>query len=259
MQKWQCRVAPSLGGGFAGSAETAWGTVPYTDPYAPTVFFGMYGMQDVQSLYTHIGERAILWAGSDIKNFLNGYWLDAKGEYRAGTSDRIFWGARHFVENHLEQAALRSVGIDSMVVPSFLGDVTKYPLQEIRTDKKRYYTSVSGDDFELYGWGDVHGLARKNPDTEYHLYGNNKTFWVSDEVKNIFVHGRVSQEQMDEETKTMTGALRLTRFDGASEILVKSVLWGQQPLSPYIHYPWLNDRGAFLKVANKYPWNVHAN
>ena len=54
--------------------------------------------------------------------------------------------------------------------------------------------------------------------------------------------------------KSMTGALRLTRFDGFSEILAKSYLWGQQPLSPYIPYPYKN-REDLLKVLNKYVWN----
>ena len=45
------------------------------------------------------------------------------------------------------------------------------------------------------------------------------------------MHGRVAQEVMNEEIKEMQGALRLTEMDGFSEILAKSILWGQWPVS----------------------------
>lgn len=287
MQKWQCRIAPSLGDGFAGHPNDVWGTVPYTNPDEPCVFFGMYGLRDYQVFYAHRGEKRILWCGSDIRNYLRGYWLDKTGEQRVDVKfpsiwkpikDNGIWGATSeiisYVENDLEAIALASKDVPSIVVPSFLGDVNKYQPQEIRTDKERYYTSVSGDDFELYGWDEIPDLAKKNPDTEYHLYGNMQapqwadskdivdtlrglnatTRYYLSTHPNITVHGRVSQEQMDEETKTMTGALRLTRFDGASEILVKSTLWGQKPISPYIHYDWLGNRDKLISIVNKYPW-----
>ena len=72
---------------------------------------------------------------------------------------------------------------------------------------------------------------------------------------------------MDDEIRKMTGALRLTHLDGFSEILAKSVLWGQWPVSPYIHYPYIdkdiidhvgtNREGAafYRSIINQYPWN----
>ena len=80
MQKiWQCRIAPSLGGGFAGTPNKNWGTCDYKDNKTPTIFFGLYGLPDFYALWRHKGRRAILWAGSDIIHFLNGYWLERKG------------------------------------------------------------------------------------------------------------------------------------------------------------------------------------
>lgn len=254
MQKWQIRIAPSLGDGFAGHPNDVWGTVPYTNPQQPCVFFGMYGLADFQALWNHTGERAVLWCGSDIRNLLKDYWLDKHGSEKIKVHFPMH--VDHFVENSLEQIALASVGIESKIVPSFLGDVSKFTPQEIKT-KKRYYTSVSGDNFSLYGWDEIDDWAARIPDAEFHLYGNRGDYPTK--MPNVFLHGRLSQEGMDTQIKTMTGALRLTRFDGASEILVKSTLWGQTPISPYIYYDWLGNRDKLLSVVNKYPWNVQNN
>lgn len=257
-QNWQCKVANSLGDGFAGDVYSAWGVAPYTDDTQPTVFFGCYGLPDFYAIWRHKGPKAILWAGSDIRHLQAGYWLDDKGAIKLNPYPIAEWINLHcdsYVENDVEKNALWCLGIQAKaVIPSFLGNVDDYPPQVHRTDKQRYYTSVSGDDFELYGWYEIPKLATENPDTEYHLYGSTnglpEPHWY---FPNIINHGRVSQEQMDEETRTMTGALRLTKFDGFSEILAKSYLWGQQPLSPYIKYPYKN-REDLLQVLNKYPW-----
>jgi len=262
--KWQCRIAPSLGGGFAGTPNDVWGTVDYTDINEPCVFFGMYGMKDVEALIEHRGEAAILWAGSDITHLVNGYWLDETGDKRLERVPPIFDSCDHYVENWVEQRMLKRNGIEAKIIPSFLGNIDDYELQE-QPERQQYYTSVSGDNFELYGWHKVNNLAEKNPEVEFHLYGN-KDPWLRHHV-NIFVHGRVSQEQMNEETSKMTGALRLTQFDGFSEILAKSILWGQWPVSPYIHYPHMDadimkhkgvnteGRDYYRKILNSFPWN----
>lgn len=270
MRKWQCRIAPSLGDGFAGHPNDVWGTIPYTDPTEPAVFFGMYGVQDLQVFQQHTGIKHILWAGSDIRNMLNGYWLDTDGTSRMpGAPDVLIQEGYHFVENELERLALSSLpGIfeeDVEVVPSFLGNVTDYPVQKIKK-KKQYYTSVSGDDFTLYGWNEIDKWAEKHPDVEFHLYGNRKPWYSTKE--NIVVHGRLPQAEMNRQIKCMTGAIRLTRFDGFSEIIAKSILWGQTPVSPYIHYQGIAreidgaqkpDREDWITRLNDYPWHVKNN
>jgi len=266
--KWQCRIAPSLGDGFAGTPNEVWGTVEYTDLNEPCVFFGMYGLKDVDSLYLHTGKKAILWAGSDITNMVNGYWMDAMGKKKLDGYPKVFDECDHYVENWVEQRMLERNGLKSKIVPSFLGNIDDYELQE-QPERQQYYTSVSGDDFGLYGWDEIQPLAIKHPDIEFHLYGNHEP-WLRHHV-NIFVHGRVSQEQMNEETSKMTGAFRLTEFDGFSEILAKSILWGQWPVSPYIKYPHMDaiirkhkgqnieGRDYYRKILNAYPWNVKNN
>jgi hypothetical protein len=266
----QCRVAPSLGGGFAGTVFDVWSVKPYTDETLPVVFFGMYGFPDFHTFWKHKGEKAILWAGSDIRHLVNGYWLDEAGSIRLSAKPiaKYLKQFKNYVENEVEAEALRKYGIDPEVIPSFLGDAKSYQISYNYSQIPRVYTSVSGDDFKLYGWDKVEFLAKQNPNIEFHLYGNTKP-WKT-ENKNVIVHGRVSQETMNREVAGMQGALRLVPFDGFSEILAKSVLWGQWPISeiPYPHMlspeqigqlssqrlPNVSGRDYYLKTLNQYPW-----
>lgn len=280
---WLCRWSPTLGD-LEGTAEDVWGTTDCEDvswdddvENHPAVFFGLYGLPDFYKLWRHKGRKCILWAGTDIQHFLNGYFLDNVGSIRISPAALATWIRKYcesYVENEVERDALRRYGIVATIVPSFLGNVDDFPLSYKPSDKIRLYTSVSGDNFEQYGWDKIPKLATENPSIEFHLYGNTiRPSWSPEDVslENIIIHGRVSKEQMNAETKEMTGALRLTEFDGFSEILAKSLLWGQWPIS-IIPYPdtfnisemrllkacqMPNDHGRdwFLSVVNKYPWN----
>ena len=262
--QWQCRIAPSLGS-FKYHPNEVWGTIEYVSDIAPAVFFGLYGLPDFYALWRHKGPKAILWAGSDITHFLKGYWLDDGGEIKLSPFGLAKWIQENcisYVENSIEAEALSSVGITSSIVPSFLDDPKAYKVQKIV--RKKYYTSVSGDNFELYGWHEIGDWAEMYPDVEFHLYGNEAGYLIT--ADNVFIHGRIPQEQMDEEIRKMTGAIRLTRMDGFSEILAKSILWGQWPVSPYIRYPFIDKtikdrtgnnhegRDYYLKVLNQHPW-----
>jgi len=270
------RWSPTLGGGFAGTPEEVWGTLPY-DPdrhiNEDVVYCGLYGLPDFYSLWRHKGKKYIWWCGSDITHFVNGYWLDTSGSIRLDPRVMAKWISKNcdsWVENEVESKALGELGIKTQRCPSFLGNIDDYEVSFKPGNK--VYTSVSGDDFKLYGWHLIPELALRNPDIEFHLYGNNKE-WISPNTwnsRNIVVHGRVSQEQMNKEIKEMQGALRLTEFDGCSELIVKAMLWGQYAFS-LIEYPfidkidkikllptWLPNmigRNWWIKNLNKYPWN----
>ena len=276
-KKWQCRIAPSLGGGFDGTPNKCWGTRDYCDNEIdnklPAVFFGMYGFPDFISLWKHKGKKAILWCGSDIRHFLNGYWLDKDGKIKIKAFELAPWVetyCENYVENDIEKVALGSVGITAKVIPSFLGDVDKYKISFKPGNK--LYTSVSGDDFKLYGWDLIPELAVNNPDIEFHLYGNKEKIEINGH-HNVIIHGRVPIEQMNKEIKEMQGALRLTKFEGFSEIIAKSILMGQWPVS-LIEYPEmlkLNEIGMIINKKepnikgreyyksklNKYIWNIN--
>lgn len=271
------RIAPSLGGGFAGTPQDTWGLGTYnpeTDKDNPCVFMGVYGLPDFYELWKHRGKKWIFWCGSDIRHFKNGYWLDDKGKVRIEPKGMAEWvnkQAESWVENELEKLTLASLGIKAKVCPSFLGKVDEYQISYQHSYNPKLYTSVSGDDFFLYGWYKIDALAKKNPCIEFHLYGNHEPWKIK--RKNVFVHGRVSQETMDKEIKEMQGALRLTTFDGFSEILAKSILLGQHPVS-IIDYPHIlplsridellykrspntKGRNYYKKKLNKFPWVKH--
>lgn len=279
MTNWKCRYAPSLGA-LEGTPMEIWGTEPYnpeTDINKPCVWFGLYGLSDFFSLWRHKGRKAILWCGSDINHFLSGYWLDEDGRIRIEPEQIAQWineNCESYVENGVEHQALMVLGINSKIVPSFMGKIEDYKLELKWNERPQVYMSVSGDNFAMYGWNFIENIADKC-NVDFHLYGNNDA-WHSRHM-NVFVHGRVPKEQMNEEIKHMHCGLRTLDFDGMSEILVKSVLWGQYPIS-YIGYPLIDNyktteelvqllnglalrtfpntkaREYYLKVLNQYPW-----
>src|SRR3990167_2227492 len=270
----QCKWAVSLGE-LEGTHQKAWGTTEYKSRSEPTVFFGLYDLRDYIALWRHQGKAYVLWAGSDIRNLLRGFVLnDGKLKLISGIGGNawvysILKKAEHWVENEAERDALRAVGIEAKICPSFLGDIDEFPVSFKPGNK--IYTSVSGDNFEQYGWDKINELAKANPMIEFHFYGNNKE-WVPD-WNNMIVHGRVPKEQMNKEIKEMQGGLRMTEFDGASEIIVKAMLMGQYCFSlidyPYVHNPKdlhlltslktanIEGRDWWRKNLNNYPWNIN--
>ena|SRR3990167_11419531 len=274
----KARVAPSIGE-LERSFEEAWGLGTYnpqTDKNEPTVFIGVYSLNDFNVLRNHKGKKWIFWCGSDIRHFHVGYWLDDIGDIKLDSLSLAEWinkECESWVENEVEYHALKEIGIESNICPSFLGDVDEYKVSYTHSDKPKVYGSVSGDDFELYKWNEIMQLADKNQDIDFHLYGNTKPFtYLQSEtpLKNVFIHGRVSKEQMNKEIKEMQGALRLLPFDGFSEIIAKSLLWGQWPVS-LIEYPHTikpenigllklakepNYKGRewLLETVNRFPW-----
>lgn len=281
MQKeinWQCRYAPSLGE-LESTHQEAWGTSTYEDPNEPVVFFGLYGLPDFYTLWRHQGRKAILWAGSDIRHFINGYWLDEGGSIRIDPQPLAEWidkNCDNYVENGVEHEALAVLGIDSKIVPSFMGNVKDYEVSYVHEERPAVYASVSGENFDLYGWEQIEQIADKC-DVDFYLYGSDT--WTS-KHNNVFSRGRVPKEVMNEEIKNMQCGLRLNEFDGFSEILAKSVLWGQHPISriayPHVESfttsdelikklnelkgktePNLKAREWFINNLNAYPWYVH--
>jgi len=237
------------------------------------VFFGLYGLPDFYALWRHKGKRAILWAGSDIIHFIKGYWLEDGGKIKIDCKPLAKWIDKYcdsYVENEIEYKALKKVGIASRVIPSFLGDVNKFDISYKWKERPSVYTSVSGNDFKVYGWDKVIELAKKNPEIDFFLYGNTIPF--NGYHENVIVRGRLPKAKMNREIKDMQGALRMTEFDGASEIIVKAMLMGQWPVS-LIKYPHtlrpeemgkllklkkpnVIGRNSYIKKLNKFPWQM---
>lgn len=263
------RVAPSLGA-LEGDPHEVWGLEPYWAKLhreEPTVFMGLYGFNDFYELWKHRGKKWVFWCGSDIRHFIAGYWLDDEGETHVNAESLAEWINKYcesWCENEVEQQALANVGIYSQVCPSFMGNIKDY---EVSFEPNgHYYASVSGNDFKLYKWDALEELAKGYPELTFHLYGNTVP-WVT-KNKNVVVHGRIDKEDMNEEIKQMEGGIRLLEFDGFSEVIAKSILWGQWPVSaiPYKHVgsvydlmfrknaPNFEGRNYYLRKLNDFPW-----
>ena len=95
--------------------------------------------------------------------------------------------------------------------------------------------------------------------------------WSPLTVGDVVPESLCFEAYQNEETKQMTGALRLAEFDGFSEIVAKSLLWGQWPVSAiYYKYtvspdhifmlenvePNYKGREYYLEILNKFPWNT---
>lgn len=278
--KWQVRWSPTLGD-LESTHQKVWGTDEYTDQERPTCFFGIYGLPDFYALWRHRGERHILWAGSDLTNFSNGYWLEDGGGIRLDRKALAEWINKHctnWCENEVEARKLAECGIFAKVQPSFLGDINDFPLSFKPGNK--VYASVSGDNFELYGWDTIQRIAPLCPEVSFHLYGN--TVAWDPKADNIVVHGRVPKERMNAEIADMQCGFRPLEFDGASEVLVKNILQGGYPISrisyphvssyrndeelvsllgqlKYKENPNLEARNWWRANLNLFPWNSNVN
>lgn len=269
------RWSPTLGN-LESTHQKVWGTKNYnpkTDIEKPCVFFGLYGLPDFYALWRHKGKRWILWAGTDITHFVNGYWLDEKGKIKLCPKSLAKWINRYcesWVENEVEAEALEKIGIKTKICPSFLGDVNKFKICYKPSDRPKIYASCSGNEFEKYGWYEIENLAWLFREYDFYLYGNTKPFKTGQ--KNVIIRGRIPKDVMNREIKEMQCGLRLLEFDGFSEVLAKSILWGQWPIStikyPHIlsitDLPKLKDlkkpniagRDYYLKKLNAFPWNL---
>lgn len=275
----QCRIARSLGGGFAGNPKETWGCVDYTDRTKPCVFCGMYDLRDYIALWRHKGKSYVFWCGSDVRNLSNGFTLN-DGKLRLiskwlGTwwVERILKKAEHWVENSWEQNELLKFGIESKICPSFFGDIKEYkPYYFFSSNPDVYICCGKGRQAE-YGFDTIERIAPRLPKLRFHLYGDN---WIT-KHSNVFVHGQVIMGQMDEETKNMQCALRLNETDGFSEIIAKAVLREhyvvtklKYPLIPsyetedelveYLgsltraYQPNVKARQYYQKIINQFPW-----
>lgn len=281
----RCRWAPSLGE-LESTAEKVWGTKKYNwirDINKPVVFFGLYDFRDYLAIFIHRGKRFILWAGSDILNLKDNF-LFNNGKLKWLSKIFVFlprfmakWinkNCESWVENEKEKKVLESLGIKVYgVCPSFLGDIDSFDVSYAYSKPIKAYISCSGDRREEYGFGIIERIAGDLPWINFYLYGSS---WKT-KHKNVIVRGRVPKEVMNEEIKKMQIGLRLNEFDGFSEIMAKSALWGhyqigkvEHPLIPtftndmdlitklnmlkYKHKPNLEVRNWYRKNLNIYPW-----
>lgn len=185
------------------------------------VFFGMYHKHDYLRFLFCRSRRVVFWCGSDILA-LNGFW------------NKLISGAKadHICENEVEQVVLLAKGINSDVQPMFFGDPEEFPISYKAKYNPNVFINAHHGRIDEYGINFVLEVASKVLDVTFHIYGisNPQT------QKNVIYHGNISEIQFNKEIKNYQAALRLNEFDGFGDVLAKSVLLGQWPIS-VIKYP----------------------
>lgn len=182
------------------------------DIFKPVIFLGMYHILDYARYLAHFGKKIVIWCGSDILNL-----LETKVHW-----EWMFGDAEHYCENEVEQEELRSLGIEAKIVYTFLEDVNDFPVSYKQSDKPKVYLSYRKGNRDAYGVDLAERLAKEVPEVEFHIFD-----------------GTVSPEQFNEEIKNYQCGLRLNKHDGFSEIIAKSALMGQWPISR-IKYPHID-------------------
>ena len=219
--------------GFAEKVNKYWGLERYnpeTDRELPLLFFGLYTLSDYDVLKRHNGTKMVFWCGSDLKRLTS----NRKGRIERFKEIPIS-SVQHFVENEVEQEELKSLGVESIVRPSFLGDINDFPVSFKPSKTPHVFLSGHQPRGKEYGTGTLERIMKRVPEITFHFYG------IKDESHdNLIFHGWVSDEQMNAEIKDYHCGLRINEHDGCSEVMVKSVLNGGYPIT-YINYPLIDN------------------
>jgi hypothetical protein len=248
------------------------------DPDTDLLFFGLYHERDYDVFDNFKGKKSVLWAGGDILRLMEDY---ERQRVMKNNLDTI-----HYCENETEAINLRTVGIEPIVIPSFLDDVSKYPVSFPKTE---FLEGTEVEDYYKHIWMCAHPeredeygvplakrMAKMFPDLIFHIYGVERTAY-EEKLPNVVYHGHVSEEQLNKEIQNYHCGFRPNMHDGFSEVIIKSVLLGQYPITR-IKYEnvWnytnekeliecfnklkgqktanLEARTYWIKQINQYPW-----
>ena len=182
------------------------------------LFVGMYHIGDYLRFAIHRGPKTIFWAGSDI---LNVNWMNF-----------MVFGATHYCENEVEQAALYERGIIAEVHPMIFDDMSTYEVCYKQSNAPYVFLCAHKGREKEYGVDTVERIAQYVPEVTFVIYGISGT----SENPNVFYRGRVSEEDFEREISYYQGVLRLNSFDGFGECVAKAILMGQYPITS-IKYP----------------------
>ena len=192
----------------------------------------MYHIGDYLRFLWAKGKIKVVWCGGDILNLKNSPF----------PQKYIAWHkAEHVCENDVEAILLRSMDINAKVQPLCFDDPKQFEISYKHSNNPHVYVCCHPGYEEQYGVDMIEGIAWATPLITYHIYGIEKEIWhfaFNNNPENVIYHGKVSNEQFNEEIKNYQAGLRLNDFDGFAEVLAKSVLMGQWPISR-ISYPWI--------------------
>lgn len=272
---------------FGKMIKKSWGIDEWRgvdDETEEVLFFGLYNDEDYDAYRIWQGKRSVFWCGSDITRLLNSW------NYQRIV--RLF-SAKHYCENEVEQKELKSVGIDSEIIPSFLDDIHDYSCNYRWSAKPHVFICGHNDREDEYGLDTVRRIADR-VDAIFHIYGisHDSTYFdifaatknsgvpnvkIDSDFPNIWYHGKVPREQFNKEIKKYQCGLRTNEHDGNSEVTMKCILNGGYPITR-IKYPdiWnytdddelvelinklkemkepnLEARSSWIKRLNQFPW-----
>ena len=184
------------------------------DTEKDVIFFGMYSFNDYKRVFKHKGKATIVWCGADIL-----YLRQWKNLWRKLISLKK---VKHICENEVQQEALKRYGIFADIKYNFFGDTKDFPVSFKPSKKPQVFMHCPKGREREYGLHIVGMIAKKVPEITFHVY-----------------QGYTSEEEFNEEIKGFHAGIRLNQEDGFSEILAKSILLGQYPIS-FIKYPHMD-------------------
>lgn len=202
--------------------------------FKPTLFIGCYHLGDYWRIRLHTGYKGIFWAGSDILA-IQPWWR--------------FPHTIHYCENEVEQVALLRKGIKAILTPSFFDLTEGITITYKHSNSPNVFLCAHKGREEEYGVNEIESIAWKVPYITFHIYGVEGLSWH----RNVIYHGKVSEEQFNEEIQHYQAGIRLNTFDGFAEILARSALAGQYPISriPYPHIDTAPDSYTLVRLLKK--------
>jgi hypothetical protein len=202
------------------------------------LFFGMYNERDYEVFDNYPGKKFVLWGGSDIRMLVTDY------ERQRMIKNNP---AKHFCENEVEAKDLRKCGIEPIIVPTFLDDISKYEVSFKPSENPELFMCVNAGREEEYGIHFVKGIANKVPFAKFHIYGipedaiffktavqavkNEDGTLCDKDAPNMIYHGKLPEQEFNKELSKYHAGLRPNLHDGASEVMMKSLLLGQYPIT----------------------------
>ena len=199
--------------------------VRWQDLWKPTVFFGLYNPKDWLRFFFHRGEKIVWWCGSDILQI--GYLFRILQKVKA----------KHICETEVEQGVLRlMLQQDVEIKPTFLSNPHEFKVSYKQSETSSIFIHINRKAELESGLDLIEKVAKKVPEVAFHIYGRVAPRQGS---SNIIYHGFVAEEQFNQEIKNYQAGLDLHVFSGFSEIIAKSILLGQYPIS-YVRYPYVD-------------------
>lgn len=184
-------------------------------------YVGMYHVGDYARLLAR-RHGVVIWCGGDILNLQRSLF-----RYILPLLTRVV----HVCENEVEQKALEEMGIRATAFPLFFSDKSKYTACFKPTRKPHVYACMHPGREREYGLYQILAASLRLPWVTFHIYGVE-----SPRQGNVIFHGKVSEEQFDQEIRKYHSCLRLNTFDGFGDAVAKSLLLGQYPITA-IRYP----------------------